>query len=101
MAKRIVATDVSEASGILAYGKTRSHGHAFGDYDRDGDLDIWVSNGGPQGYEWTAQRNFLWENQGNGNAWLMLDLEGVYDWLDESVRVVVTEVLHEVKRRMN
>ena len=34
-------------------------------------------------------------------AYKMLDLEGVYGWLDESVRVVVTEVLNEVKRRMN
>jgi len=73
----MIAIDASEASGIVSNGPTRSHGHAFGDYDRDGDLDIWVNNGGPQVIPSTVEKNFFWENNGNGNAWLMLDIEGV------------------------
>ena len=34
-------------------------------------------------------------------AYKMLNLEGVYGWLDESVRVVLMEVLNEVKRGLN
>jgi hypothetical protein len=34
-------------------------------------------------------------------AYEILNLKGVYAWLDESVRVVLMEVLHEVKRGMH
>ena len=74
---RMLATDISEVSGIRSQGPTRSHGAAFGDYDEDGDLDIWVNNGGPQRIEHTREKNFFWENQGNDNHWLILELEGV------------------------
>jgi len=73
----ILATDASVGSGILERGPTRSHGHAFGDYDNDGDIDIWVNNGGPQRILQTREKNFLWENEGTDNNWLMLDLRGV------------------------
>ena len=33
-------------------------------------------------------------------AYEMLNLKGVYQWLDDSVRIVMTEVIEEVKRRV-
>ena len=49
-----------------------SYGNAFGDYDNDGDMDLIVANC----YN-ASQNNNLYNNNGNENAWLVLDLEGV------------------------
>jgi enediyne biosynthesis protein E4 len=51
--------DVTSESGIT--GITQSMGAAFADYDKDGDLDIWISH-------WTANRQdkYLWQNNGDG-----------------------------------
>ncbi|MBI3818469.1 MAG: CRTAC1 family protein [Planctomycetes bacterium] len=72
------ATDVSSASGIWVEGKTHSHGSAFGDYNNDGFLDMYMNNGGPESNPPTMQENnFLWQNQGNQNSWIEMDLVGV------------------------
>ena len=44
---------------------------AYADYDRDGDLDL-VTGNWNSGYR-------LYQNQGNGNRWLSLDLRGGAD----------------------
>jgi hypothetical protein len=44
----------------------------WGDYDNDGFLDLFVSNGGFVG----VQSSFLYRNNGNANAWLKLKLVG-------------------------
>ncbi|MCB0207678.1 MAG: CRTAC1 family protein [Anaerolineae bacterium] len=44
------------------------------DYDRDGFLDLFVTNG-PMRFYWGP--NQLFRNQGNSNHWLEIDLEGV------------------------
>ena len=86
-------TDVTQASGLLGFGD--SVGSAWGDYDNDGDLDLFVTNlrlTGPN------TRNFLYRNEGNGTftkitegpiatdtghfqsgAWIDYDNDG---WLD-------------------
>lgn len=40
-----------------------SKGHTWGDFDNDGDLDLFVANG----TEWPDNRNFLFLNNGAGN----------------------------------
>lgn len=73
----LVATDVSSAWGLLESGPTRLHGMAMGDYDLDGDVDVYSCTGGPSHLAWTLERNCLWQNQGNANGWIALDLVGV------------------------
>ncbi len=70
------ACDVAVASGITASGPTRCHGIVFGDYDRDGDIDIYINNGGPGRFPETIQGNSFYENEGNGNNWAAFTLVG-------------------------
>jgi len=54
--------DVSEKAGIADLG-VNAAGGAFGDYDNDGDVDIYVSASDPI----SGLRNRLWENDGTGH----------------------------------
>ncbi len=72
------ATDASVSSGITSIGLTRCHGITFGDYDQDGDLDVYTNNGGVPTLPQTLQENALWQNQGNTNRWTALHLTGVF-----------------------
>jgi hypothetical protein len=47
-----------------------SFGAAFGDYDNDGQLDLFVANHLPQG-------NFLYHNDGNSNHWITIKCTGM------------------------
>jgi hypothetical protein len=49
-----------------------SSGSAWGDYDNDGFLDLFVCNG----YVYTNRNNLLYRNNGNNNAWLNFRLVG-------------------------
>jgi hypothetical protein len=73
----VVANDVSDASGITGLGGTRCHGIVMGDYDRDGDIDIYLNNGGPPFYRDTKQGNTLLQNQADPTPWAAITLEGV------------------------
>jgi hypothetical protein len=50
-----------------------SVGCAWGDYDNDGFLDLFVANGA---YGDVSQTNFLYHNDGNANKWLTIKLVG-------------------------
>ena len=65
-------TDVTASSGTGVLPK--AHGIAFADLDNDGDEDIFVVMGGAvPGDHQTAR---LFDNQGNGNNWITVRLEG-------------------------
>ena len=54
-----------------------SIGCAWGDYDNDGFLDLFVGNGGNTFSDQDEnQRNFLYRNNGNSNNWLVMKLVG-------------------------
>jgi len=55
----------------------RTHGIAFVDFDEDGDLDLFVGNGGPGSKPETREPNRLFRNDvGNRNNWIRLHLVG-------------------------
>ena len=58
-------TDVTGAAGVGCTGS--SYGVAWGDYDNDGHLDLYVANNGA---------NVLYRNNGNLNHWLQIRLHG-------------------------
>ncbi len=64
--------DVTSAGGFGHLQK--GHGIAFGDLDHDGDQDIYAVMGGSHSGD--GFHNALFENPGNNNRWLSLELVG-------------------------
>lgn len=62
-------TDVSESTGIAALPTRVGRGATFGDYDNDGDVDIFVVNN-------YAPPTLLRNDGGNRNGWLHVELVG-------------------------
>ena len=62
-------TDVSEAVGIAALPARVGRGATFGDYDNDGDVDIFIVNN-------YAPATLLRNEGGNRNNWLHVELVG-------------------------
>ncbi len=52
----------------------KGHAIAFGDIDNDGDQDIYCVMGGA--FEGDIYRNVLYQNPGNENNWIQLELQG-------------------------
>ena len=65
--------DVSSAGGFGHLQK--GHGISFGDLDNDGDQDIYQVMGGA--FSGDQYQNLLFENPGNDNHWITLQLVGV------------------------
>lgn len=59
-------SDITEFAGIDAVGNAWSA--CVGDVDNDGDVDIYAS--------FTTRNNILYENKGNNNNWLFIELAG-------------------------
>jgi len=53
-----------------------SWGCAWGDYDNDGDLDLFVSQGGTETPATPQENNLLYRNSGSPNSWLHVRLVG-------------------------
>jgi hypothetical protein len=68
--QRFADITVSSGTGHLQ----KSHGVACGDWDRDGDLDLFVEIGGAVNGD--KYHNVLFQNPGQGNHWLTVKLVG-------------------------
>lgn len=66
-------SDISVSTGTAHLQK--GHGVAIGDWDRDGDNDIFVQMGGAVIGD--KYHNILFQNPGQGNNWLTLKVHGV------------------------
>ena len=64
--------EISRSVGLANIGKT--HGIAGHDYDRDGDLDLYMGVGGQEFSD--RQPNALFRNEGSDNHWLAIRLVG-------------------------
>ncbi|MGB3939915.1 MAG: CRTAC1 family protein [Candidatus Manganitrophaceae bacterium] len=68
-------TDLTAESGIEMEGD--KHGTAWGDYDGDGDLDLFITVGAAGGGAVGMKRDLLYRNDGNGHLTDVTDLAGV------------------------
>ncbi len=68
-------TNVAAATGVEARAVSRGRGSAWGDYDNDGFLDLFVTNG-EDNTDFNTGPQFLYHNSGNGNHWLKIKLVG-------------------------
>ena len=64
--------NITKAAGV--WNPRMGHGLSMADFDRDGDLDIYVPNGAHIDSDMTS--NLFWRNEGHSNHWLVLRLIG-------------------------
>ncbi len=68
-------TDVASTAGVEALVASRGRGAAWGDYDNDGFLDLFVTNG-EDNTDFIQGPQILYHNEGNRNKWLKVRLIG-------------------------
>jgi hypothetical protein len=75
MFKNVGGVRFAEITGTSGTGHLqKGHGVACGDWDRDGDLDIFIDMGGAVNGD--KYHDILFQNPGQGNHWLTLKLVG-------------------------
>jgi hypothetical protein len=75
MFKNVAGRRFAEITGTARTGHLqKGHGVACSDWDRDGDVDVFIQTGGA--IRGDAYHNVLFENPGQGNHWLTVKLVG-------------------------
>jgi hypothetical protein len=75
MFKNVAGLRFAEITGLSGTGHLqKGHGVSCGDWDRDGDLDLFVETGGVVNGD--KYHNILFQNPGQGNHWLSVKLKG-------------------------
>jgi enediyne biosynthesis protein E4 len=68
-------TNVASSAGVDVSVVSRGRGAAWGDYDNDGFLDLFVTDG-EDGTQFVEGPQILYRNRGNRNGWLKIKLVG-------------------------
>ncbi|MDG2175096.1 MAG: CRTAC1 family protein [Gammaproteobacteria bacterium] len=63
-------TNATESSGITEM--SLSYGATFADYDKDGDLDLWINH-----WLFTDEQGYLWRNNGDGTFTDISQMAGI------------------------
>ena len=84
---------VDVISSVGGQDSGNSFGASWADYDQDGDLDLYVTNG-------VTGANRLFQNSGNSNRWLQVTLQGVLSSRD-GIGAKVTVVMGANRQRQN
>lgn len=87
-------TDVSAEAGFQQIA-TMNYGASFGDYDRDGDLDLYVCNYESGGEEDFARLNHLYRNNGDGTFTDVTLEAGVGDGIQQTFSSVWFDADHD------
>jgi hypothetical protein len=83
-------TEVPGAGGAAGSSEGRGNQVSVADYDRDGFLDLFITNGAGSP-PFSQGPHQLYHNKGNTNNWLEIDLQGVQSNRDGIGTVVVLE----------
>jgi ASPIC and UnbV/FG-GAP-like repeat/SprB repeat len=70
--------DVTQLTG-LSFDGYETYGNAWADYDRDGDLDVYIANYNGEAFGDPNIENFLYQNNGNGTFSDVTEYAGVGD----------------------
>lgn len=88
-------SDISIGLGHYFQEEFVGRGTSIGDYDNDGDLDVFIVN-------LNDHSKFLRNNKGNQNNWLMLDLEGTAsnrDAIGARVKIVSAHLIQTAQKK--
>lgn len=92
--------DITSASGVSAVDATgRHYGVSTGDFNNDGALDLWLSNGYGWGNPLCLGKSMLLKNSGNENNWIKLKLVGTKSNKSGIGVRVVLDIGDEIKSR--
>ncbi len=81
-------------TGDIVNSGGRSNGATWGDYDLDGDIDLYVANGNQP----VQQNNFLFRNNGTPNNWINIYCKGVISNRSAiGTRVIASAIINGVR----
>jgi hypothetical protein len=89
-------TDVTISAGLFTTEEYMTTGASFGDYDRDGDLDLYLCNYNGPGFSYPYITNYLFRNNGDGTFTDVTAFAGVGNGNRYSFQGLWTDYNHDL-----